>query len=1117
MRFSRNLLSFSTLFTALTATISAKSPILLPVTPALSPDGDTVVFSWNSDLWSASIAGGEATRITRHPGLEMNPAFSPDGKTLYFNSNREGSNQVWAYDLETKGQPKQVSFHSSSNLLEEITADGKSVIYSGLRDVGGRSPYRTFIAPIDGSAPEKLLFDAYGDDATLSPDGTKILFTREGVSPYRKGYYGSQASQIWLYDIATKTYKEVVKSKFGCRSPLWANDGKSIYFTQGGEKCANLWHHDLTTGNSTQLTQYTDDNVMFPVISADGTTVLFRMRFHYYSYNVATKEVKKLSLHHTEEPDYDNLSDHLIESTDDADFSPSGLEIVFSANGDLYAMDTVLREPNRLTNTAAFEQNVYFGDNGKSIYFIKDDGVETSIRKLTRKSRLNYWWNAKSFSEETIITPEATIKYFTPSPDGKLIAYSTVNGKLWVYSIKEKETKLIAHSWDGPYFNWSPNSKWLAFSMEDNNFNSDIYLAPVDGSQKPVNITKHPDNEYVPTFSPDGKKIAFIGKRSGNNYALYYVDLSPQGADKSGYQKKLEQAENLMKKDPAYKGVGSKIKSALKSLTEPKKSTQPEAPKEPQQSKQTNPSKDSNKEPQKPVDPAQAKPIQKEKKAPSEYDLKHVQRRIIHLPVSGGAPSQFFWHRDSHGIFYDNQSTGKATFFIDLKSKKASKAIDSKGTLIRISKKSPTYYWLSNGVPGFVRGGKVTNYTFRAQTTFNWEQFQRHAFRLIWREMRDGFYDESMNGQNWDAILTKYEDAAAKVKDNKSFDRIANMLLGELNASHCGYRSTDTNAWKKNAPWKEEMLHLGIKYTPSEEGWIIDTVLPGGPGTLERSKLHQGDTITHINNEEVDHTTLAHKVLWGQLKNPLKLTVVDKDGNKRNVSLSPISYTAATALSVQHQIDQTESQVDKLSDGTLGYINVARMQWTEFEKFERHLYEKGAGKDGIVIDVRNNGGGFTADHLLTTLSRPKHAYTIPRNGGSGYPQDRIVYATWDKPIVVLCNQNSFSNAEIFAHAVKTLKRGKVVGVTTAGGVISTGSRKILDTGNLRMPFRGWFLKDTGEDMELHGCVPDHIIWPKPSELETGKDTQLEKAVEVLKEEVKATPNAFPKAIYRNRK
>ena len=376
-----------------------------------------------------------------------------------------------------------------------------------------------------------------------------------------------------------------------------------------------------------------------------------------------------------------------------------------------------------------------------------------------------------------------------------------------------------------------------------------------------------------------------------------------------------------------------------------------------------------------------------------------------------------------------------------------------------------------------------------------------------------------MNGTDWDEILNKYEDAATTAKSSQSFDRIVSMLLGELNASHTGYRGQDISGWRKRVPWREEMLHLGVKHTAKADGWHITKVLTNSPANGKLSKLEAGEVITEINETKVNDETLLKEVLWGQIKDSIQLKVRDKDGEERNVNLAPISYTTSRALVSADQINENKAMVEKLSKGKFGYIHVARMQWDEFKKFEQHLYENGAGKDGIIIDVRDNGGGFTTDHLLTALTQPRHAYTVPRNGGLGYPQDRFVYATWEKPIVVLCNQNSFSNAEIFSHAIKTLKRGKLVGVPTAGGVISTGSANILKEGTLRMPFRGWFLSTNGEDMELNGATPesDNIIWPAPGELETGIDKQIEKAIEVLADEVKTKKKAEVTPKYRNRK
>jgi len=270
------------------------------------------------------------------------------------------------------------------------------------------------------------------------------------------------------------------------------------------------------------------------------------------------------------------------------------------------------------------------------------------------------------------------------------------------------------------------------------------------------------------------------------------------------------------------------------------------------------------------------------------------------------------------------------------------------------------------------------------------------------------------------------------------------------------------------------------------------------------------------------------QVLNGPLDRDIALTVLrakkavenaepekieEQAGNDElNISLRPTSYARIRPLLYEQWLEHNRQMVDKLSDGKLGYLHIQAMDESSFLEFEQQLYNVGYGKDGLVIDVRDNGGGSTTDHLLTSLTQPRHAMTVPRGGGIGYPHDRMIYATWSKPIVVLCNQNSYSNAEIFSHAVKYLGRGKLIGVQTAGGVVSTGASRINDIGVLRAPFRGWFSMETGEDMELRGALPDFILWPTPGELPAGIDRQLEKAVTVLAEEVQKVP-AKPKPKY----
>jgi tricorn protease len=432
---------------------------------------------------------------------------------------------------------------------------------------------------------------------------------------------------------------------------------------------------------------------------------------------------------------------------------------------------------------------------------------------------------------------------------------------------------------------------------------------------------------------------------------------------------------------------------------------------------------------------------------------------------------------------------------------------------------------LSGGAPTqVVNSSTATGYRFAARQTI--ERAARHAaiFDECWRVMRDNYYDERLGNRNWDAIRRKYQDTARDAADMDALTTVIQLMLGELNGSHLGFYpgveslpepgappgATPEPSGGKDARWTISTAHLGVRFDPTHRGpgLKIRDVLPNGPAARKLSSLATGEVILSIDGTAVDPQTDLTTILNGTLDREFRLQVRgvsknDKDQAKeRQVRLRPISYTQARQLLYEAWLLANRAAVDKLSGGKLGYLHISGMNTPSFYKFEEELYSVGAGKEGLVIDVRENGGGSTTDHLLTVLTQPAHALTKPRGSNEvGYPQDRMVYATWRKPIIVLCNQNSFSNAEIFSHAIKVLQRGKVVGVPTAGGVISTGATNIMGAGVLRLPFRGWYHPETGEDMELNGAVPDIVIWPVPGELPAGNDRQLEAAVKQLQADV----------------
>jgi tricorn protease len=264
--------------------------------------------------------------------------------------------------------------------------------------------------------------------------------------------------------------------------------------------------------------------------------------------------------------------------------------------------------------------------------------------------------------------------------------------------------------------------------------------------------------------------------------------------------------------------------------------------------------------------------------------------------------------------------------------------------------------------------------------------------------------------------------------------------------------------------------------------------------------------ITTIDFEKVDATKSLEVMLAAKIGQEVFVgftrTAKGADAKPidRSTMLVPMASSEERSLRYKAETLANAAKVNALSHGRIGYIHIQGMDQASLDRFERDLYAAANGRDGLIVDVRNNGGGSTADLLLSSIDVRRHAYAIPREGDrsltNSYPQDRLFIQRYTMPMSMLCNEKSFSNAEIISHAFKTLGRGTLVGQQTAGGVISTGSESLVDGTTVRLPMRGWFLPD-GTDMEEHGAMPDVVIAQTPEDESIANDAQLTKAVEEL--------------------
>jgi tricorn protease len=1109
MKFTQRALVLITLATSSLLGLSvvgrAQEPIEIRMASdfALSPDGETLVFRWANELWSTSVEqNGSIKRLTNHPAVESQPRFSPNGKQIAFISNRSGSNQIYVMPAEG-GIPQQKTFHSEGYSLADWFPDGNSVLAVASRDHFWRGSNRMMQIDLTKRSAEKVLLDDAAANPKLSNDGKKILFTREGERWWRKGYRGERSAQIWMLDLQSGATSELLHEKVECLWPLWMPGGKGFYFAKGTDHGLDLWRYrfasDDQPARQRKVWGFQDDSIAEPTISRNGSTIVFRHLFDTYVLHPGKDDQPvKLDLKVASDTDLpEDLQRNTVNRADQVAFTDDGLEIAFTLNGDLWLMDTELKEPIQVTRTDGYEESPIFSNDGKSLWFTRKENGQVDLWKVEPKEPTKYWWQQKEFVETRMSESAGSKSNLRFTPNGKHLLFIQGRGNLVAMNLDTKEITSLVESFSEPGFSISPDSRWIAYDSQDNDFNSEIWVMPLDKHAPAVNVSRHPDNDQSPVFSPDGKILAFTGRRSKEESDIYYVYLQEEFDDESSRDRTIEKALDTMKKkrpkpaatEPKADAASQDAKNAENKNTEEK----------PKSEKATEP---------------ETKLVR--------IDFEKIHQRLRRINLQDTRETNLIFSPDGKKLAFSASVEGKSGWYsVEFPDKLTPKLMSS--TVLsdaRWTKSSGSILGLSKGTPTKLENGeKETGFGFSVTHDRSRSGRFREGFNAAWLAMNEIWYDPAMGNKNWEQIRRKYADAASRAFDERGLAEVIELMLGELNGSHLGFTPSIGSTVDSDAPRKREhpTAHLGARFDPSHlgPGLKVRDVLPESPSDKAKSRLKAGDIILSIDGTRVDPSMDLTQVLNGPLDRDIQLVVqrAKDDGSEElNVSLRPIPYGRLRPLLYEQWLESNRQMVEKISNGKLGYLHIQAMDESSFLEFEQQLYNVGYGKEGLVIDVRDNGGGSTTDHLLTSLTQPKHAITVPRGGGTGYPHDRMIYATWSKPIVVLCNQNSYSNAEIFSHAIKVLGRGKLVGVQTAGGVVSTGVARVNDIGVLRAPFRGWFSIRDGSDMELHGAEPDFVIWPAPGELPAGIDKQLEKGVDVLLEEVAKVP-ALPKPKY----
>ncbi len=1081
--------------------------IYLPSRPALLPDGKQFIFEWCDAIWIVSTEGGTAKVIQHSQGRDAWPVVSRDGKRFAFQSNRAGGWHVFVADIAEGAVAKQIGFNSEAERPYVWSADDKQLLCYVVRDDEGSvfDLGRLAWVSVDERKAERRLFDAMATDPALSPDGRYVLFTQEGEDLYRKGATGENVARIWCYDTQTHSFTRVVKHNTESVSPIWAPDGKGFYYVSGQDGTQNIWYHAFPGSEEKQLTFFKGDSVIHPSLAATGKTMVFRQGLWFWSFDPTKPEIapKKIVMRPEDTGLVSALTRrryfNMLWNYDERGAlaaTSNGLEFAFTTGGDLYVMDSVLREARLVYgNSRTHERDCVFSKDGSTLYFFSDRGSDVALLKAEKSRPELFWWENDTFVVSPVIIDDVRRTGLSVSPDGSRMAWIETDSVLTVADAKGQVIRRFPRVKGVEGYDWSPDGRWMVATFSDDYSNNDIWILSIDNPDiRPYNISRSFSWEGAPTWSPDGQLVAWNGVRVGGGTGLFYVWLNPLD----------EAAQRTQQYRRAIEHMGISIAdrqtpSAILAAT-------------------SLPSPD-------PHSPNPEAAAEEKKVKPVVVDLDHLHERVRTMRIEQlGAPT---FAPDSRRILFPATIGGKpGTYEISIPNGEKPKFVaDRWGYPVGWFGRDPDPKRADRllMVTSDRKIGTLTEtYEFQAYQELNVRDYQELGFVMAWGILRDNYYDPNFHGADWEAIRKKYQAPARFAPCRSVYERIMLSLNGELNSSHVGfYHSGDSR--KEWAPqstaqaWEPVTSHIGIiadlNYR-GEWGWMVKRVIPNGPADADQIDIQPGDIISSINGMQIRRGMDPTLLLNGP--KPGKYIVEVRRGDEvRKVYIEAITIPEARKLVQKAMYKSRRDYVHRRSGGSLGYINIAQMNDDEYNRFEHEIFAEGFDKDGMVIDVRDNTGGFTADKILNILGVQRHSWSVARHGKPAYLAGYWGRPVFDKPIVVLCNQNTVSNGEIFSHAIKQLERGKLVGIQTNGGVIATIDKPLLDLGMLRRAHYGWYTLD-GTDMELHGAIPDVIVENTPADADAGRDPQLDAAIDVLKadvEEFKRTVKPFAPKTY----
>jgi tricorn protease len=1127
MALRTSLQSFLAIFVVVVSSVAAAAA---PVRLARHPDYNAgrITFSYLGDIWIASEDGSGVRRVTDHLAREIYPRFSPDGKWIAFSSNRYGNNDVFVVSVDG-GTPRRLTFHTGNDEVVAWARDSASVIFRASRGVGAFPNVATLhqIA-VTGGQEQPLPVD-WGYSGSFSPDGKSLVFNRHPSTWTRRHYRGSATADLWLANLTDKTYRSLLPDeRYNRYWPMWGADD-AIYFVADplpNEKSVkpgspevrasvnNIYKIPVKGGQPVQVTKHTDGSLFWPSMSSDGKVIVYEDNFGIWKLDVATGRTSEIKIDiSSDEKENEVEFTTVTDEVDTYDISPSGRRAVISARGQILTIATERGDITRVApdKMASRNQMPKWSLDGKHIAFVSDRSGRDEIWISDPEGR-----NPRKITD---LDNEKGAPIWTP--DSKSLLYVAGGKRLYNYTVADGKATVVTSTDVGRLgsVSVSPDSKWVAFGKQDRTLRSHVYIAPIGGGEErhvSDDALLYSENDAV--WTADGQYLVFtstegfsngIASQGGINSTMELWVVALRDRDRDPMNRDIDnEAQGLAAQAEARQ-------NAARTGTQPPPEVRIDWSGLARRAKQLT---------------VQGNTIGGLTPAPEGPSV----ALTVTTRTAGGGQGAAGGPDPTLGMFIINVESGELTRVprpapnpaaAEGGSGNAGGGGPQGGPGFVFARDGRTLYYRSGNRlfaatinpnagaagPGSGRGAgrsataaaetlepsgpnaTARRVSYSANLEIDHKALRAQVFNEGWRIMKHRFYDAKMHGADWNAARKMYEPLLDYLVDEDELHAVMMMMIGHLNASHTGV-SSGPGANERTV----QTRYPGFDLVADASGFYkVGHVYKDGPADRDYLKIKEGQFIIAVDDRDLktsDNYWQRFTLAAGQKFHFLLNDKPAKEG-AWEVTITPAAGNAFADLQYARWVNDRRDMVTKASNGEIGYLHIRAMNAPSLRQFQLDLAANRT-KKALVIDQRFNGGGGIDQELLSILAGRQYQYTMGRDAGFQQPRPQNFYG----PMVVMQNERSASDAEMFPAGFKALGLGKVIGVPTPGAVIGTGSYTLLNGSTIRTPGSGVWTA-TGENMENYGVPPDVYVDNTPADFLKGRDAQLEKAIEVLKEQL----------------